>query len=252
MGIDRLLKLYEKYDIKATWVRYRSPLEPRTVVTDSHTHPDKFTPAHSLESFPKQLAKVRDAGHELGLHGYTHEFISQLSATQQQDVLTRSIAVLTDFCGGKKPLGYTAPSWSTSKELIPQLEAEGILYDHSFMHHDLQPYYAPDSSETWIETNHAKAADHWMSPMSKLKPSKVVEIPSNWHLDDWPPLQVSPAEYNLLSMSETVADGYTHHSCSQSRAGQARRGSWTQVWWRSCGWSSSISRIESMTRSSSR
>ena len=43
VGIDRLLKMLDRYNIKATF----------------------FTPAHSLESFPKQLAKVRDAGHEM-------------------------------------------------------------------------------------------------------------------------------------------------------------------------------------------
>lgn len=25
--------------------------------------------------------------------------------------------------------------------------------------------------------------------MTAIKPSKVVEIPASWHLDDWPPLQ---------------------------------------------------------------
>jgi hypothetical protein len=43
VGIDRLLKLWEKYHIKASW----------------------FVPAHSVESFPKQIAKIRDAGHEM-------------------------------------------------------------------------------------------------------------------------------------------------------------------------------------------
>jgi peptidoglycan/xylan/chitin deacetylase (PgdA/CDA1 family) len=38
-----MLKLLGKYNIKATF----------------------FTPAHTIESFPKQLAKVRDAGHEM-------------------------------------------------------------------------------------------------------------------------------------------------------------------------------------------
>ena len=169
VGIDRLLALYKKYNIRATW----------------------FCPAHTLESFPSQLAKVRDAEHELGLHGYTHEYVSQLSAEQQQDVLDKSIEVLTKFTGSK-PLGYTAPAWSTSRELIPQLEAAGILYDHSFMHHDVQPYFAPDNSQIWIETDHSKAAGHWMSPMGKLRKSKVVEIPANWSLDDWPPLQPIP------------------------------------------------------------
>lgn len=169
VGIDRLLSLYSKHDIKATF----------------------FTPAHSLESFPEQLAKVRDAGHEIGLHGYTHEHISGLSSQQQRDVLVRSIDSLTKFCG-KKPLGYTAPAWSTSRELIPQLEEMGILYDHSFMHHDVQPYFAPDNSQPWTETDLTKSADHWMKPMGEIKLSKVVEIPANWHVDDWPPFQPSP------------------------------------------------------------
>jgi peptidoglycan/xylan/chitin deacetylase (PgdA/CDA1 family) len=180
VGIDRLLKLYDKYNIKATW----------------------FTPAHSIESFPGQLTKVRDAGHEIGLHGYTHEYVSQLSAAEQKKVLDRSIDVLTKFCG-EKPKGYTAPSWSTSRELIPQLQEAGIVYDHSFMHHDFQPYFAPDNSQSWIETNMAKSADAWMSPMSRLKASNVVEIPANWHLDDWPPLQPIPGRAGAQGFVDT-------------------------------------------------
>ncbi|KAI9662542.1 MAG: hypothetical protein M1821_008709 [Bathelium mastoideum] len=165
VGIDRLLRLWEKYNIKATW----------------------FTPAHTLESFPKQLAKIRDAGHEIGLHGYTHEYVSKLSVTQQLDVLTRCIDVLTTFTG-KKPLGFTAPAWATSPELIPMLEDFGIMYDHSFMHHDVQPYWAPVGN-SWTETDYQQDAKAWMQPMTAFRPSKVVEIPANWHLDDWPPLQ---------------------------------------------------------------
>ena len=43
VGTDRLLKLFDKRKIRASW----------------------YVPAHSLESFPAQMAKVRDAGHEL-------------------------------------------------------------------------------------------------------------------------------------------------------------------------------------------
>ncbi|KAI5195794.1 hypothetical protein E4T39_08090 [Aureobasidium subglaciale] len=124
-----------------------------------------------------------DAVAGCGLHGYTHEHISGLSASQQRDVLQKSIEVITSFTG-KKPQGYTAPAWDTSKELIPLLEEFGIIYDHSFMHHDLQPYFAPDSSHQWVETDLAREAATWMSPMTKLKPSKIVEIPANWHVDD--------------------------------------------------------------------
>lgn len=29
-----------------------------------------------------------------------------------------------------------------------------------------------------------------MKPMTALKTSTIIEIPANWHLDDWPPLNV--------------------------------------------------------------
>ena len=43
VGTDRLLKMLDQYHIKASW----------------------YIPAHSIESFPQQMAKVRDAGHEM-------------------------------------------------------------------------------------------------------------------------------------------------------------------------------------------
>jgi peptidoglycan/xylan/chitin deacetylase (PgdA/CDA1 family) len=61
-----------------------------------------------------------------GLHGYTHEHVSQLSEQQQRDVLTKSIDVLTKFTG-KRPKGWTAPAWDTSKEAIKLLEDYGIV-----------------------------------------------------------------------------------------------------------------------------
>jgi peptidoglycan/xylan/chitin deacetylase (PgdA/CDA1 family) len=61
-----------------------------------------------------------------GLHGYTHEHVGSLSEQQQRDVLTKSIDVLTKFTG-KKPKGWTAPAWDTSKETIKLLEEYGIV-----------------------------------------------------------------------------------------------------------------------------
>lgn len=72
------------------------------------------------------LGFVVDADVHRGLHGYTHEFVSGLSEKQQRDVLEKSIDVLTEFTG-KKPKGWTAPAWSTSKETITLLEEFGIV-----------------------------------------------------------------------------------------------------------------------------
>ncbi|KAK8213104.1 hypothetical protein BKA81DRAFT_316847 [Phyllosticta paracitricarpa] len=161
VGVDRLLKLFDKNEIKASW----------------------FARAHTIESFPEQMAKIRDAGHEIGLHDYSDEAPGQLTAQQQYDTLTKSIDILTKFVG-RKPLGNTAPIWFTSKEVIPQFQELGIVYDHSFVHYDLQPYWAPHSSHEWIDVDLKKEANSWMKPMTRLRPSQVVEIPSNWNLGD--------------------------------------------------------------------
>src|SRR4029079_362069 len=51
VGTRRLLKMFEKYDMKKTW----------------------FIPGHSIETFPEETKMVVDAGHEVGMHGYSHE-----------------------------------------------------------------------------------------------------------------------------------------------------------------------------------
>lgn len=86
-GTRRLLRLFEQHNIKATW----------------------FIPGHTLESFPEDCAAVRDAGHEIGLHGYSHENPADMTFEQQRDVLDKTHKLLTQFCG-KPPRGSVAPS----------------------------------------------------------------------------------------------------------------------------------------------
>ena len=45
-----------------------------------------------------------------------------------------------------------------------------------------------------------KEANTWMKPMTKIRASKVVEIPANWHVDDWPPLQPQPGRAGTVSL----------------------------------------------------
>lgn len=86
VGTERLLKMFDKYGIKTTW----------------------FIPGHSLESFPEEMAAVRDAGHEIGLHGYSHENPKDMTIEQQRDILDKTYRMLTEFCG-KPPRGSVAP-----------------------------------------------------------------------------------------------------------------------------------------------
>ncbi|KAI2137261.1 hypothetical protein LOZ67_005487 [Ophidiomyces ophidiicola] len=163
-GTRRLLKLFEKYGIKATW----------------------FIPGHSLESFPEECAMVRDAGHEIGLHGYSHENPTDMTLEQQRDVLHKTYQLLTNFCG-KPPRGTVAPWWETSTEGTELLLSYGIEYDHSMSHHDCQMYWLP-AEVKWTNIDYTKKAEEWMKPLDHGKPTGLVEIPGNWYLDDLPPM----------------------------------------------------------------
>lgn len=49
-----------------------------------------------------------------------------MNEQQQRDIMTKSIDVLTNFLG-KRPRGWTAPAWNTSKQSIRVLEEFGIV-----------------------------------------------------------------------------------------------------------------------------
>ncbi|KAA8567430.1 hypothetical protein EYC84_010447 [Monilinia fructicola] len=132
LGVCRILKLFEKNNIKATW----------------------FIPGHSLETFPEECAMVRNAGHEIGLHGYSHENPVDMTLEQQQDVLDKTYRLLTEFCG-KPPRGSVAPWWETSKEGAELLLSYGIEYDHSMSHDDCQMYWLR-LGDTWTKIDYSK------------------------------------------------------------------------------------------------
>ncbi|KAI0482028.1 family 4 carbohydrate esterase [Xylariaceae sp. FL0804] len=164
VGTRRLLKLFEKYGIKASW----------------------FIPGHSLETFPEESALIRDSGHEIGLHGYSHENPADMTLEQQRDVLDKTYRMLTEFCG-KPPRGSVAPWWETSKEGTELMLSYGIEYDHSMSHEDCQMYWLR-TGDTWTKIDYSKKAEEWMKPLVKGQPTGMVEIPGSWYIDDLPPM----------------------------------------------------------------
>ncbi|KAI8228454.1 Peptidoglycan deacetylase [Colletotrichum sp. SAR 10_86] len=131
VGVRRLLDLFKKYNIKTTW----------------------FIPGHTLETFPEECALIRDAGHEIGLHGYSHENPKEMTVEQQRVVLDKTYRLVTEFCG-KPPRGSVVPWWET-----PKAGAELML-----------------------------EYDTWMKPLVRGEETGLVEIPASWYLDDLPPM----------------------------------------------------------------
>ncbi|GAA9053197.1 polysaccharide deacetylase [Helicobacter pylori] len=178
VGIPRLLKLFKKYHLPATW----------------------FAPGHSIETFPKQMKMIVDAGHEVGAHGYSHENPIAMSAKQEEDVLLKSIELIEDLTG-KAPIGYVAPWWEFSNITNELLLKHGFKYDHSLMHNDFTPYFVR-VGDSWSKIDYSLEAKDWMKPLIRGVETDLVEIPANWYLDDLPPMMFikkSPNSFGFVS-----------------------------------------------------
>ena len=164
VGSIRLLDMFDKYKLKTTW----------------------FIPGHSVETFPEQMKEVARRGHEIGMHGYSHENPIAMTREQETAVLDRSLALITELAG-KRPTGYVAPWWEFSPVTNELLLERGIKYDHSLMHNDFHPYYVR-VGDSWTKIDYSKHPDHWMKPLVRGQETPLVEIPANWYLDDLPPM----------------------------------------------------------------
>lgn len=164
VGSPRLLALFEKLGIKTTW----------------------FIPGHSVETFPAQMKAVAAAGHEIGIHGYSHENPIAMTPEQEEAVLDKCIGLITEL-SGKRPTGYVAPWWEFSNVTNELLLKKGIKYDHSLMHNDFSPYRVR-VGDSWTKIDYAGQPQDWMKPLSRGVETDLIEIPANWYLDDLPPM----------------------------------------------------------------
>ena len=120
-----------------------------------------YIPAWCIEQYPDTVDAIVKAGHEIGHHGYLHEHPNERPLEEERYWLQRSIEVIESHTG-KRPRGYRAPLYKFSENTLDLLLEEGFTYDASLMGDDV-PYL--------VESNKGN----------------LVELPSYWGLDDWPP-----------------------------------------------------------------
>ena len=164
VGAPRLLRLFERLGMPTTW----------------------FVPGHSIETFPAQMQAVADAGHEIALHGYSHENPVAMTPEQEAAVLRKCIGLVEAFTG-RKPRGYVAPWWELSAATVGLLLDNGIVYDNSRMDNDFHPFYAR-VGDAWTKIDYSRPAESWMKPLVRGEETDLVEIGANWYLDDLPPM----------------------------------------------------------------
>ena len=191
-GVPRLLRILDRTGIRATF----------------------FVPGYTAERWPAVIRSIRDAGHEIGHHGYLHESVAALTPDAEEAILVRGLAAL-DAVAGVTPTGWRAPMWEASWSSAELLAGHGFRYDSSLMDSD-RPYVL------------AAGAGR-----------RLVELPIHWSLDDWEPYVflpdlsgsgaiASPAEVGArwaLELDAMAADGglflLTNHPFVSGRASRA-------------------------------
>ena len=195
-GVPRILRLLDRQRIRATF----------------------FVPGYTAERWPDVIRSIRDAGHEIGHHGYLHEGArSAVDADVEERRLLRGLEAL-DTVAAVRPVGYRAPMWELSYRLPALLVKHGFRYDSGLMDAD-HPYRLAVSGEPGA--------------------ASIVELPGHWSLDDWEPyvylpglsgsgVIASPAEVIArwtLELEALVEEGglfmLTNHPFASGRASRA-------------------------------
>ena len=163
VAVPRLLDLLAKEAVPSTW----------------------FIPGHTIESYPASCETVRDAGHEIAHHGWTHRVPSTLGRDGEEEELVRGIASIVGLTG-QRPTGYRSPAWDLSPHSVELLIQHGFQYDSSMMGHDTLPYQVRLGDETPL-----------MEPMVFGAHTDLVELPIHWSLDDAPHFEYNRSEAGI-------------------------------------------------------
>lgn len=141
-GMPRILALLERHQIPATF----------------------FIPAVSAQLHPEAVDAILRSPlrHEIGVHGWVHERINELTAAEERDLTRRAFEFWTKRLG-RRPAGIRTPSWDFTGETLAIIRELGFLYDSSLMADD-RPYEI----------------------VAAGRPTGLVELPVEWILDDSP------------------------------------------------------------------
>jgi peptidoglycan-N-acetylglucosamine deacetylase len=165
-GLRRILALLDKYNISSTF----------------------FIPAVSALLHPEMIPAIMKSGrHEIGVHGWIHEFPPATgSAAEEERLLNQAIDYLTKATG-KRPVGYRAPSWAFSENTMDLIRKANFFYDSSLGAMD-EPYEI----------------------MSNGQPTGMVELAIDWTLTETPYLGrtgTAPVPEDLYKLYKAEFDG---------------------------------------------
>lgn len=157
-GMPRLLDLYDRYGVKATF----------------------FFTGHIARICPEVVRMAYERGHEVGSHGLTHE-VSQafdvLASEQQLDHLRQSKQILEDIIG-EEVSSFRAPAARVDKGFAQMLHEAGYRVDSSVCSQRLDMMFSFGSRKKlhWIT---APRKAYFVKPENIFRrgTSEVLEVP---------------------------------------------------------------------------
>ena len=167
VGTPRLLKLLDKYDLKATF----------------------FIPGHTIDTYPEVCKAILEKGHEIAHHGYVHEDPTDLPLEEEEKIFVKGLEALDRI--GVKPMGYRSPGFDFSPNTVSLLEKYGIKYDSSLMGQDFFP-----SRPAPCKVNFDKGNEFG-------EPANLIEMPTSWYMDDFPHSEFIMTRTGMKPQSQT-------------------------------------------------
>ncbi|HEV3352730.1 MAG TPA: polysaccharide deacetylase family protein [Acidimicrobiales bacterium] len=89
-----------------------------------------FAEGRHGEERPKQVAEIVERGHEIGMHGWTHEQWDSLDPDEEEKLARRATDALA-AAAGIPPLGFRAPGGARGERTAELLVTLGYRYDAS-------------------------------------------------------------------------------------------------------------------------
>lgn len=149
-GVDRLLDVFERFGIQATF----------------------FIGGWDAERYPQVMEAIARAGHEVAGYGYLHEDFSGLTPDEQRAVLDKSETAHTQIFG-RKPTGFRAPEGLMTRETRDILVERGYRFDSSYCDDDIPYVVVGESKKRIVELPHVPAASDRLYYQHYRAPSVV-------------------------------------------------------------------------------
>jgi len=140
VAVPKILELLQEFEVKATF----------------------FVPGWVIERNKGLIQEIFAEGHEIGHHGYLHEWPDMSDPAKEEEILLKGIEIIEKTVG-QRPLGYRSPAAEYTPSTLSLLKKHGFTYSSTMMD-DISPYkHVVDAVKT-----------------------DLVELPAHWSIDDAP------------------------------------------------------------------